>query len=226
MLDQLRDLFDSLPEQAAQAAFSHHSWLEEGSMEYKRLAFLGDSVLNFTVSTTLFSRFENSSAGDLTKIRAQAVSRRSCVEVGYALAVGERMGRLVPEDQALQAALIIESEGVLAETTEAAIGACYLEYGLDRTTGAVALAFQPQVDSAIANQFDFKSDLQALLARRGEVVSYRVVDEQGPSHDKTFQTVAEVGGEEVGAGVGRTKKESEQEAARMALQALDDEAGD
>ncbi|MEX0993475.1 MAG: putative dsRNA-binding protein [Solirubrobacterales bacterium] len=226
MPDELRTLFDRLPEGLARVAFSHPSWLEEESNECERLAFLGDSVLNVTVSTTLFPRFERSSAGRLTKIRAQAVSRRSCVEVANEMGVSERMRALIPDDQAQQAERIVEAGSVLAETLEAGIGACYLEYGYDRTTAAVAAAFASPIESAITNQFDFKSDLQEHLAQRGELVTYRVTDEQGPAHDRVFETVAEVAGEAIGKGSGRSKKESEQEAARAALEALGDPNGD
>ena len=83
-------------------------------------------------------------------------------------------------------------------------------------------AFEPQVEEAVATMFDFKSELQERLARRGEVVIYTVVDEQGPPHDRRFETVAEVGGQPIGQGSGRSKKESEQEAAKEALTQLDD----
>ena len=68
--------------------------------------------------------------------------------------------------------------------------------------------------------FDYKSELQERLAQRGEIVTYTVVDEQGPPHDRRFETVAEVEGRRLGAGSGKSKKESEQEAAREALEEL------
>jgi ribonuclease-3 len=207
----------------AREAFSHPSWLDEESNQYERLAFLGDSVLNIAVSTTLFPRFEDSSAGRLTKIRAQAVSRRSCVEVAKALDVPARMEKLVPEDQRQQAEIIIEAGSVLAETLEAGIGACFLQHGYERTTTAVAEAFAAQVDEAVDTQFDFKSDLQEQLAQLGRLVSYSVVSEQGPPHSKMFESVAEVEGEIIGRGTGNSKKASEQQAASAALDALDED---
>ena len=207
----------------AREAFSHPSWLDEESNQYARLAFLGDSVLNLAVSTTLFPRFEDSSAGRLTKIRAQAVSRRSCVEVAKALDVPARMEKLVPEDQRQQAEIIIEAGSVLAETLEAGIGACFLQHGYERTTTAVAEAFAAQVDEAVDTQFDFKSDLQEQLAQLGRLVSYSVVSEQGPPHSKMFESVAEVEGEIIGRGTGNSKKASEQQAASAALDALDED---
>jgi ribonuclease-3 len=132
------------------------------------------------------------------------------------------MRAVAPTDQLQQAATPISAESVLAEAVEAAIGACFLHFGFEQTSGAVAEAFGPQVEFAVANLFDFKSELQERLAQRGEVVIYTVVKEQGPPHDRLFETVAEVEGRRVGSGTGRSKKESEQEAARVALEQLEE----
>jgi ribonuclease III len=181
-------------------------------------------VLSIAVSQTLFPRFERSSAGRLTKIRAQAVSRRSCVEVANALDVPDRVRSAAPPGFEHQAARLVESDSVLAEAVEAGIGACFLEYGFEQTAEAVAEAFEPQIADAIANMSDFKSELQERLAQRGEFVTYRVANEEGPPHERRFETVAEVDGRQVGLGTGRSKKESEQQAARQALDHLDEEA--
>ena len=216
----LRALLDELPEHLTRHAFSHSSWVARPEQSYERLAFLGDSVLNIAVSRALFPRFPDSTAGELTKIRAQTVSRRSCVEVARALGVPERMRAVAPPTFEHQVERLVSAESVLAEAVEAGIGACLLEHGFERTADAVAHAFEPQIERAIGTVHDFKSELQERLARHGEVVVYRVVGEEGPPHDRMFETVAEVGGQRLGAGTGRSKKESEQEAARVALDAL------
>ena len=197
--------------------------MEERSLSYERLAFLGDSVLNIAVSRALFPRFDRSTAGRLTKIRAQAVSRRSCVEVANALGVPERVRGAAPQGYEHQADRLVESDSVLAEAVEAGIGACFLEFGFEPTADAVAEAFEPQISDAVANMSDFKSELQERLAQRGEFVTYRVVNEEGPPHERLFETVAEVDGRPVGSGTGRSKKESEQHAAKGALESLYDE---
>jgi ribonuclease-3 len=190
---------------------------------YERLAFLGDSVLSIAVSRALFPRFPHSTAGRLTKIRAQTVSRRSCVEIARATGVPERMRAAAPAGYEHQVGRLTAADSVLAEAVEAGIGACFLEYGFERTAEAVAEAFEPQIEFAIANLYDFKSELQERLARRGDVVIYRVVSEEGPPHDRLFETVAEVDGRTLGSGSGRSKKDSEQEAARRSLETLDSE---
>jgi ribonuclease III len=140
--------------------------------------------------------------------------------VARALDVPERMRAAAPAGQPQVVDAPIGSDSVLAEAIEAGIGACFLAFGFERTWEAVVTAFLPQVEAAVATMFDFKSELQERLAQRGEVVSYTIVDEQGPPHDRRFETAAEVGGRRLGSGVGRSKKESEQEAAKEALAAL------
>jgi ribonuclease-3 len=217
----LGELFDMLPDDLSRQAFSHSSWVEERSASYERLAFLGDSVLSLAVSASLFPRYTRFTAGRLTKTRAQVVSRRTCVEVARELRVPERMRAVAPPNQVEQVESPIAADSVLAEAIEAGIGACYLEFGFERTSKAVAEAFAPQVENAVANLADYKSELQERLAQRGEVVIYTVAKEEGPPHDRLFETVAEVEGQAVGSGVGRSKKESEQEAARVALEHLE-----
>jgi len=213
-----------LPEDQSREAFSHASWAEEPADSYERLAFLGDSVLNIAVSRSLFPRFEDSTAGRLTKIRAQTVSRRSCVEVARQLDVPARILAAAPAGYEQQAERLAEADSVLAEALEAAIGACFLEHGFEPTADAVAEAFEGQIEHALDHVLDYKSKLQEHLAQRGEVVTYRVVSEEGPPHDRMFETAAEVNGDTVGTGTGRSKKDSEQEAAREALEQLDPEA--
>jgi ribonuclease-3 len=106
---------------------------------------------------------------------------------------------------------------VLASVTEAVIGAVYLTYGYDRVADAVVEAFAPELAEALEHPVDFKSALQEQLARRGAVVAYVVVSETGPPHDRTFTVSARIGAEEIGTGVGRSKKDAEQLAAQAAL---------
>ena len=201
---------------------THASWSERRSESYERLAFLGDSVLGLAVTTHLYPRLEAEAfgAGQLTKIRAQAVSGRSCKAVAERLGLPERLLAAAPPGSAAGAEALVRTERVLASVTEAVIGACYLEFGWDRTQAAVADAFEPEVEAALARPEDHKSALQELLARRGEVVAYPVVGEEGPPHARTFEVAAQVGEREVGRGTGRSKKDAEQAAAQAALEQL------
>jgi ribonuclease-3 len=214
---------NELPEEIAAPVFTHASWTVRRADSYERLAFLGDSVLALAVSAHLYPRLdaERFGAGRLTKIRAQAVSGRSCREVAERLGIPQRLLAAAPAHAASSAEALVMAERVLASVIEAVIGACFIAFGYERTAEAVVQAFAPEIDDALERSLDFKSALQELLARRGAVVVYDVVQEDGPPHDRTFSISARIEGEEVGRGRGRSKKDAEQEAAQAALVALE-----
>jgi ribonuclease-3 len=209
-----------LPDDLARQAFAHASWTPQRADSYERLAFLGDSVLALAVTRDLYPRLEarRFGAGRLTKIRAQVVSRRSCATVAWRLEIARRLAESAPETAPPGLA---ETESVMAEVTEAVIGACFLHFGFETTADAVAEAFAPEIADAMEGADDDKSSLQELLARRGQVVTYRVIEEQGPPHDRVFEVSATVEEQEVGRGSGRSKKDAEQAAAHAALEELD-----
>ena len=219
---QLHELLDQLPSELAVPVFTHASWTARRADSYERLAFLGDSVLALAVTTHLYPRLEAErfGAGRLTKIRAQAVSGRSCRAVAERLGVPERLRAAAPTSASASTASLITTERVLASVIEAVIGAVYLAFGYERTAVAVVAAFMPEIDNALKHPVDFKSALQERLARRGSLVTYRVVDEQGPPHDRTFSISASIDGVEIARGTGRSKKDAEQEAAQLALEVL------
>jgi ribonuclease III len=221
-VDLLASLLEELPGELARQVFTHASWSERRSDSYARLAFLGDSVLGLAVTTYLYPRLEAESfgAGRLTKIRAQAVSGPSCRVVAERLGVPERLCAAAPEGIEENATALLVTERVLASVIEAVIGACYLHAGYERTAEAVVEAFRPEIEEALENPVDFKSALQELLAQRGEVVRYEVSAEEGPPHDRTFEVLASVEERPVGRGRGRSKKHAEQEAAREAVERM------
>jgi len=183
-------------------------------------------VLGLSVTTHLFPLLDAEAygAGRLTKIRAQAVSGRSCRAVADRLGLPERLRAAAPPDVARPALeALLSTERVLASVIEAVIGACYLAYGFEPTAEAVREAFAPEIESALERPADFKSALQERLARRGAVVLYEVTAESGPPHERTFQVAAMVAGEAVARGSGRSKKEAEQAAAAAALESQDRE---
>ena len=221
--ERLGEMLEQLPEELAAPVFTHSSWTEHRSESYERLAFLGDSVLALAVTAYLYPRLEAErfGAGRLTKIRAQAVSGRSCKAVAERLGIPERLAAAAPPEASASAAALVRTERVLASVIEAVIGACFLAFGYERTAVAVVDAFTPEIDDALEHPVDFKSALQERLARRGALVSYDVVEEQGPPHDRTFEIKATIEGVEVGRGTGRSKKDAEQEAAQSALEGLE-----
>ena len=212
-----------MPEPLARQAFTHSSWVEDRADSYERLAFLGDVVLSLAVSTHIYPRFEHFGAGRLTKLRAQSVSREACAQVARDIGVPERLRRAAPPQTGQTADALIASDRILASICEAVIGAAYIALGWERVAPAVVESFQGQLEEALENPVDFKSELQERLARRAEVVEYEIEAEDGPPHDRRFVALAVVDGEHLGRGEGKTKKAAEQSAAERALDRLEEE---
>lgn len=178
-------------------------------------------MLSLAVATHIFPRFEGYGAGRLTKLRAQAVSRQACAQVARDIRVPERLREAAPEGTGKSAETLIASERILASICESLIGACYLAFGIDRVAPAIVAAFADEIEEALENPVDYKSLLQERLARRAEVVTYRIESEEGPPHERSFVAVAEVAGDDIGRGEGKTKKSAEQQAAMRALEEMD-----
>jgi ribonuclease III len=172
------------------------------------------------VARELFDRFPDFSEGRMAKIRSHVVSRASCAVVAKDLGLGERLrkeAKSMPEEEADR---LCRNRNVLAAVLEASFAALYLEHGFEPVAGPLVDAFRSRIDYALTNQVDYKTDLQEALARRGRAVNYTVVDVEGPPHDRRFTAAAMVDGEEEGIGRGKSKKDAEQEAAKLALSKL------
>ena len=219
----LRALIDALPEDLLGRALTHSSWVAKRVDSYGRLAFLGDSVLGLAVAEHLFRANPRADIGRLTKVHGQAVSGRACAAVAAELGLPVTLresGRGDPEG-GIEVEALLSSERALASLCEAAIGACYLQYGFETTSAATVTAFAEQIAIATETLLDYKSALQERLARDGARVSYDVTSEVGPAHDRRFEVDARVKGEVIGRGSGRSKKAAEQEAAAQAMEQLD-----
>jgi ribonuclease-3 len=169
-------------------------------------------VLGFVVARALYDRYPDFSEGQLSKIRAHVVSRRSCAVVAAELGLDRRLEATgeIPED-------LRRSTNVLAALMEAVLAALYLEHGLDEIAEPIMRAFSGQLQEALTEPVDHKTALQEELAKRGQRVEYVTLSTAGPPHNRTFTCAAVVDGAQLGAGTGRTKKDAEQEAARQAL---------
>jgi ribonuclease-3 len=218
---QLAELFEDTPEELRRQALSHSSWVEKRTDSYGRLAFLGDSVLGLSVAALLYEQHPDADIGELTKILNQAVSGRACAAVARDMGLPEMLSERAPDDgDGLPVETLLASERTLASVCEAVIGACHLAHDFERTSVAVVEAFREEVEQATRERLDFKSELQERLARDGETVNYEVASEEGPPHDRRFEIRATVGGDEMGVGSGRSKKQAEQAAAQRALEKL------
>jgi ribonuclease-3 len=187
---------------------------------YERLEFLGDSVLELAVARALYDRYPEFTEGRLAKVRSHVVSRQSCAVVARQLELGRRLlerGADIPADELER---LSKNRNVLAALLEAALAALFLEHGFERIEGPIVAAFSPRIEYALTTHVDYKTELQEALARRGQAVSYAVLDVEGPPHDRRFTCSAVIDGDQVGVGSGESKKAAEQEAAKQALVAL------
>jgi ribonuclease-3 len=202
--------------------FTHASWAAERTASYERLEFLGDSVLELAIARALYDRFPDFSEGRMAKVRSHVVSRASCAVVAKELGLGERFVResaaALPGDEV---ARLAENRNVLAALLEAAIAAAYLERGFEEIEPAIVAAFTPRIDFALTGHVDHKTELQEQLARTGRSVVYTTLDVEGPPHDRRFTAAATVDGEVLGTGIGRSKKDAEQQAAKQVLLGLE-----
>ena len=177
-------------------------------------------MLELAVARALFERFPEFSEGRLAKIRSHVVSRASCAVVARELELGERLGERATGISRDELARLAKNRNVLAALLEAALAALFLEHGFEAIQGAIVEAFSERIDYAATGHVDYKTELQEALARRGQQVSYSVVEVEGPPHDRRFTCAAAIDGDQVGVGTGHSKKAAEQEAARQALESL------
>jgi ribonuclease-3 len=169
-------------------------------------------VLGFVIARALYGRYPAFTEGELSKVRAHVVSRRSCAVVAAELGLDRRLeGFGVVTDD------LRRSGNVLAALMEAVIAALYLHYGIEPIAEPVVAAFEQQIEQALTVPVDHKTALQEELAKIGRRVEYLTINVDGPPHERTFTCAAVLEGEQIGVGMGRTKKDAEQQAARQAL---------
>ncbi|MGH9183298.1 MAG: ribonuclease III [Acidimicrobiales bacterium] len=207
-------------------ALAHRSWCAEhpGARSNERLEFLGDAVLGLVVTDHLFRSYPGLPEGELAKVRATVVSAATLAEVAVGLALGPALLLGRGEDASGGRG----KPSILADATEAVIGALYLDQGWEAARQVVIGLLGDHIDEAVAGPGgrDYKTRLQELSALRfDDVPRYRVADE-GPDHAKRFFATVEVGGRIRGRGQGRSKKQAEQGAARQAWEALVEERDD
>src|SRR5512138_3461648 len=215
----------ALPDRAtALSALTHKSYVnehrdEEALADNERLEFLGDAVIDLAVSHRLMERFPGAREGELSKMRAAVVDEQGLSEMARALDLGSllRLGRGEELTGGRRKA------SLLADAMEAVVAAVYLAGGLEGVLGIVDRFLGEAFARAAAGTLDrdYKTQLQELAQSRMRATPrYRVVAEHGPDHSKTFEVETDLRGEVVGRGTGRSKKDAEQAAAKLALDAL------
>ena len=203
-------------------ALIHRSYLEENeqfSFSNERLEFLGDSVLNLVIGEYLFSRFPQEEEGFLTKVRAKMVNRNALSIVAENLNLGE----LLIISSNVPKSITHNSKSILSDALEALIGAVYLDKGIETCKKFIQIKI---LEPALKNgdhliDENYKSQLlEYAQANKLDIPVYQIISEEGPHHDKTFIAEVIIGVKVLGEGKGKSKKEAEQNAARIALQKI------
>ena len=201
------------------SSFANESRVEQGDNE--RLEFLGDAIIGFVVSEYLMVNHPDFSEGRLSKLRAQLVSAgsltrsASCLELGRFLRLGKgeakRGGR--------------KKQAKLVDAIEALVAAVYLDGGMEAARGFVLKQLSEDLEEILSGRFvsrDYKSRLQETLhSLREAPPEYSVIDQAGPDHQRQFSVRLTIGGEPTARGQGATKKSAEQDAARQALERVE-----
>ncbi|WNC12590.1 ribonuclease III [Brevibacillus brevis] len=211
-------------ESVLRQAFTHSSYVNEQRgkriQDNERLEFLGDAVLELTVSQFLYKTFPKMSEGEMTKLRAAIVCEPSLVKFAELLNFGDLV--LLGKGEELTGGR--QRPALLADVFEAFIGALYLDQGVDAVFSFMEKYVYPRVDKGeFAQVTDFKSQLQEFVQQDnlGDI-QYRIVEEKGPAHNREFVSEVLLNNRSLGVGSGRSKKEAEQQAAARALVKLGD----
>lgn len=207
-------------------ALIHSSYANEcrkfGRRSNERLEFLGDSVLSLIVSRHLFCEKRNFPEGRLTKTRAAIVCEATLKDIAKDIGLGDCM-YLGKGESAAGGRL---RASILADAMEALIAAIYLDGGMEAASDFVLGKMGRVIEESCSGMTlkDYKTRLQEILQRESQQpISYEMISESGPAHDRTFEMKALWGEKVIGKGVGKSKKEAEQRAAKNAMESMKDE---
>lgn len=222
-MKELKELFEKLgisPKHTTlyEQAFTHSSYNADANtkhQDYERLEFLGDAVIDCVVGEMVFVARPDLDQGPLTKLRSALVSTQGLSEISRKLGLYDyiRLGKSFSGD-------IKQANHILEDVFESFIGAMYLDQGYAKTRTFLADLFIESVKKHdIDSLTDYKSKLQEeIQSEHRESVSYELVSEEGPAHDRTYTIRVVFDGMELGTGTGKTKQQAEQMAAKEALQ--------
>ena len=203
-------------------ALSHSSYANEnksaGLMSNERLEFLGDSVLGQVVASHLYLSYPKMPEGQMTRFRAELVCEQSLYEVALSLNLREYMKLGKGEENTGGR----DRESILADAVEAIIAALYLDGGLQVAKNFIDKNILAGIDAKENHQLsDYKTALQEYVQRKsGQSLSYVLLSESGPDHNKSFTMQVQLNDKPIGIGQGRTKKEAEQFAAKNGLEEI------
>ncbi|GAA1474865.1 ribonuclease III [Corynebacterium felinum] len=218
----LASLGVEIPEDLLKLALSHRSFANEnGNLpNNERLEFLGDAVLGLSIAGKLYEYYPTRPESDISKMRASIVSRYGLADIAREIGLGEFVmlgkGELLTDGS--------NKDSILADTTEALLGAIYLAHGFEVARDVVLRLFDEKVRtaSAVGLHHDWKTALQERLAEYKLSMPVYAATSEGPEHEKLFTATVSVNGTFIGTGQGQSKKVAEQQAARESLQLLND----
>ena len=204
-----------------QNALTHSSYANEtwhdSLRSNERLEFLGDSVLGMVVAEHLYRTFPERPEGELTRMRADMVCERALANVANRLNLGTHLLLGHGEEQGGGR----QRPSILADAMESVIAACFLDGGMDAARNLIEGFILCEVPVSKLRNADYKTALQERVQqKKDQSITYRLIGESGPDHDKSFQVEVLLNGQVVGTGEGSSKKRSEQDAARDALEKL------
>ena len=201
-----------------ETAFQHSSYVYENHLkaDYERLEFLGDAVLDLVLADYLYNN-AHESEGDMTKVRASYV----CENANYQYAIDLHLSDYIKVGHGEEESGGRFKKVIMADIFEALMGAIYIDQGYAKARQVILHIVVPYIKNPDVTFFeDYKSALQEAVQTDQKSVSYELVKEEGPAHNRTFTTEVKVDDGSYGVGVAGSKKESEQEAARIALSKL------
>ncbi len=204
-------------------AITHSSYANEkkaGKLKYnERIEFLGDSVLSLTISEHLYNMYPDLPEGELTVTRSKIVCENSLSRCASDIGLGEFL--LLGRGEELSGGR--RKSSILSDAFEALIGAIYIDGGFETAKAFILKNMEGIIKSSMQGKlfYDYKTQLQEKIQQKGEQqITYTVIEERGPDHNKTFITQIKINNVVCGQGSGRSKKESEQNAAKDALDKL------
>ena len=200
----------------AHSSYANEHW-HDSLMSNERLEFLGDSVLGMVVAEHLYKTFPDRPEGELTRMRADMVCEQALCQVANQLDLGSHLLLGHGEEQTGGRT----RASILADAVESVIAASFLDGGMDAAKGIISRFILCDVPVTRMHNIDYKTALQELVQqKKNQVLSYALVGESGPDHDKRFTVAVSLNDKEVGQGTGTSKKRAEQEAARCAMENL------
>ena len=204
-----------------QNALAHSSYANErwhnSLMSNERLEFLGDSILGMCVAEYLYCTFPDRPEGELTRMRADMVCEQTLANVAGRIGLGEHLLLGKGEEQGGGRT----RNSILADAVESVIAASFLDGGMSAAKQFIQKFILVEVPVKKLHNVDYKTSLQELVQqKKNQVLSYSLIAESGPDHDKRFDVEVKLNGKVVGNGSGSSKKRAEQDAARAAMEAL------